>query len=113
MKRGFLLVCIIALVIITGCSKQTQDNNTPATNQENTITISDFSFQPQEIMINAGTELIWKQDDSVKHTVVSAGAFESNVLSKGDEFKFKFDKPGTYEYYCSIHPFMKGKVIVK
>lgn len=113
MKRGFLFVYIVVFAIIMGCSRQTQNNSLLESNQENTITISDFSFQPQEIMTNAGTEIIWKQDDSVKHTVVSNGMFESKILSNGDKFMFKFDKPGTYEYYCSIHPSMKGKVIVK
>jgi plastocyanin len=82
--------------------------------QEVVVKIDNFSFMPHDIMVAAGTTVIWVNNDDIPHTVVSTSdVFKSKALDTDDKFSFKFDKPGTYEYFCSIHPKMTAKVIVQ
>ena len=79
-----------------------------------TISIRDFSFAPMSTTVAVGTTVRWKNLDGEPHTVRSVDAtFASNALDQNDSFAFKFDKPGTYRYVCSIHPQMVGTIVVK
>jgi glucose/arabinose dehydrogenase/plastocyanin len=80
---------------------------------EQTVLIKNFSFNPSTLTIQAGTKVTWKNGDSVVHTATSQGNFDSGNLSKGEEFTFIFDSAGTFNYICTPHPFMKGKIIVQ
>jgi plastocyanin len=78
------------------------------------ITIDNFSFTPREITVAAGTMVTWVNHDDVPHTVVSTDKkFRSKALDTDDRFSFTFTDAGTYAYFCSVHPMMTGKVIVK
>ena len=80
------------------------------------ININNFFFTPKELTVAVGTTVTWTNKDEEPHTVVNAAsppAFKSAALDGGDSFTFTFDKPGTYKYFCSIHPFMIGTVVVK
>lgn len=84
--------------------------------ETDTVEIRDFSFQPKTIKVATGTTVTWTQGDDVAHTVTStdpAGLFDSGDLSRGERFAFTFTEPGTYRYFCSIHPSMRGAVIVE
>lgn len=71
------------------------------------------SFNPATVNIAGGTTVTWVNEDSVPHTVTSReGLFDSGTLERGRRFSFKFDKPGTYGYFCKFHPAMTGQVIV-
>lgn len=77
------------------------------------VTIRNFAFGPRSVTVKRGATVHWTNRDSEAHTVTSdAGAFNSPVLQPGAGFSFTFTKPGTYSYHCSIHPFMKGTVVV-
>jgi len=79
-----------------------------------TISIHEFMFSPTSITVTAGTTVHWKNLDPEPHTVRSVDAtFKSDALDQDDSFAFKFDKPGTYRYVCSIHPQMVGTIVVK
>jgi len=84
----------------------------------NTITIKNFAFDPQSMTVSAGSTVRWVNYDSVTHRIVfidTAGRdtdVDSNPLSASQSWSSKFDKPGTYDYYCTIHTDMKGKIIV-
>ncbi len=79
-----------------------------------TVKISNLTFGPQAITITAGTTVTWTNDDDLPHTVVATDkSFRSKPLDTGDRFSFTFAKPGAYAYFCSIHPMMTGKVVVK
>ena len=85
-----------------------------AKSQEVVVKIDNFSYMPHDITVAAGTTVIWVNNDDLPHTVVSTtDAFKSKALDTDDKFSVKFDKPGTYEYFCSIHPKMTAKVIVQ
>jgi plastocyanin len=74
----------------------------------------DFMFAPAALTVDAGATVTWTNKDDEPHTVVSeAGLFRSGALDTGESFSFKFDRPGTYRYVCSIHPRMVGTIVVK
>jgi plastocyanin len=79
------------------------------------VKIDNFSFGPQTITVAVGTEVTWTNQDDIPHTVVSDDktTFKSKALDTDEKFTFKFTKPGTYPYFCSIHPKMTGQVVVQ
>ena len=80
------------------------------------VKIDNFSFGPGSLTVAIGTTVTWTNRDDIPHTVVStddAKTFKSKVLDTDEKFSFTFSKPGTYPYFCSIHPKMTGKVIVQ
>jgi plastocyanin len=78
------------------------------------VTIDNFSFAPATLTVPAGTKVTWTNRDDVPHNVISVDKkFASPVLDTDEEFSYSFTDPGTYEYYCSIHSKMTGKVIVQ
>jgi plastocyanin len=82
----------------------------------NEVVIDDFHFGPTELTVAVGTKVVWTNDDSDPHTVTSDAdpkLLKSPPLDTGDSFAFTFDKPGTYRYFCSIHPRMQGTIIVR
>ncbi|HVY59888.1 MAG TPA: cupredoxin family copper-binding protein [Xanthobacteraceae bacterium] len=79
-----------------------------------TVKIDNFTFEPQTVTVKAGTTVSWRNDDDIPHTVTSATrAFKSKALDTGDTFAFTFTTPGTYEYFCSLHPHMKATIVVE
>lgn len=79
------------------------------------IEIHDFAFSPKELTVPAGARIVWTNRDDEPHTVVSAaGTFKpSRALDTDDSFSTVLDKPGTYAYFCGIHPMMVGKITVR
>lgn len=78
------------------------------------IRIDNFSFSPDTLVVTKGTQITWTNHDDIPHTVVEDGkVFRSMVLDTDEKFTFIAEKPGTYKYYCSIHPKMTGKVVVE
>ncbi|HEX3912275.1 MAG TPA: cupredoxin family copper-binding protein [Steroidobacteraceae bacterium] len=80
----------------------------------NSIQVKDFMFMPTTLTIIAGERVTWVNKDDEPHTVVSdTGLFRSGAMDTGESFSFKFDRPGTYHFTCSIHPRMVGSIVVK
>ncbi len=78
------------------------------------ILIKDFMFVPMQLSTKAGATVTWVNQDDEVHTVVSdAGLFRSGALDTDMTYSFKFDKPGTYRVFCSLHPQMKATVTVE
>ena len=78
------------------------------------VKIDNFSFGPTTLTVAVGTTVTWTNRDDIPHTVVSDDkVFKSKVLDTDEKFFFTFTKPGTYPYFCSIHPKMTGKVVVQ
>ena len=98
--------CVLFLAAATGAAAWGADANT--------IIVKNFSFSPMSLTIPIGTAVTWKNLDGEPHTIVSdQGLFRSGGLDQNDSFVFKFDKPGTYKFICSIHPTMMGTIVVK
>ena len=79
------------------------------------VRISNFVFDAETLTVPAGTTVTWINQDDDPHTIVSDDetSFRSKALDTNDSFSFTFAKPGTFGYFCSIHPHMTGKVVVK
>jgi plastocyanin len=78
------------------------------------VVIKNFDFSPMAVTIPVGGRVVWTNKDGEIHTVTSVdGAFRSGGLDQDDSFTFRFTKPGTYTYVCSVHPRMKGQIIVR
>ena len=79
-----------------------------------TVSMDHNTFIPSEITVVPGTTVTWVNKETMPHTVVDMNkGFRSKTLAKDASFSFTFATAGDYDYLCSIHPFMKGKVIVK
>src|ERR1700733_101516 len=88
--------------------------STAMAQEANAVVMKNFDFAPMAITIKAGTSVTWKNLDGEPHTVTSVdGLFRSGALDQNDAFTFKFDKPGTYKYLCSIHPRMMASAVVQ
>ena len=78
------------------------------------MNIDQFAFHPQRITVRAGTTVTWTNEDDIPHTVTSSTKlFKSKPLDTEDKFSFTFTTPGSYEYFCSIHPHMTGAIVVE
>jgi plastocyanin len=80
------------------------------------VEIDNFVFKPRELTVTAGTKVTWVNKDDVPHTATSSDntpAFDSKALDTDDKYSFTFTKPGTYRYFCKVHPHMTAVVIVK
>ena len=103
-------------------------NNASAASGGNSVTIAPGSstpsngkfFEPETLTVSKGSTVTWTNGDSTLHTVTSGSAesgnsgteFDSSYLAAGKTFQHPFSTSGTFDYYCTLHPYMKGKVIV-
>ncbi|MDH3247434.1 MAG: cupredoxin domain-containing protein [Acidimicrobiia bacterium] len=77
------------------------------------IEIVDNAFSPSSRQISVGTTLVWTNTGALPHTATDrAGRFDSGMLMSGDTYRRTFDAPGTYEYFCTLHPEMVGTIVV-
>lgn len=118
LRVSFLTIASTILIIfLSGCISQyggtanTQTNN----QQPNSIDISNFAFTPGELKLKVGDTVTWTNKDSVGHTVTSDSGTEldSSLLSQSDTYQHTFNQAGTFDYHCTTHPYMKGKIIVE
>jgi plastocyanin len=78
------------------------------------VRIDNFNFTPPDLVVAPGTTVTWTNADDSPHTVREKdGKFKSAALDTDDTFSQTFTAPGEYEYFCTIHPRMVGKVVVK
>jgi amicyanin len=78
------------------------------------VQIDDFAFSPPSLTVKAGTKVTWRNKDDIPHTVASSTRlFKSGALDTDDNYSFTFNEPGSYQYFCSLHPHMTGKIVVE
>lgn len=86
------------------------------TGASHSVQIVNFAYAPQAITVTAGDSITWTNQDEAPHTVTTSSgpqAINSPNLSKGQSFTYTFTVPGTYNYYCAVHPDMRAQVVVK
>ena len=111
-KRSRILFA--GLLAATLCAANIAALNARAEAASPAVHIDNFTFTPQEITIAPGTTLTWVNNDDIPHAVAATGnAFRSKALDTDQTFSFTFKEPGIYDYFCSLHPHMQGKIIVK
>jgi plastocyanin len=82
--------------------------------KEVNVNIVNFKFDPGTLTVDVGTKVTWTQlDETIHDSTSKTKVWSSPILNKGDKYSYTFTKAGTYEYWCSIHPEMLGRVVVK
>jgi plastocyanin len=85
-----------------------------AAEDANVVNIDNFTFTPPQLTVAVGTTVKWLNRDDIPHTVVETNkTFRSKALDTDDSFSFTFATAGTFNYFCSLHPHMVGKIIVQ
>ena len=112
---AFALVIALALLTSIRRAERGAKESVLSENAKTEVVIDNFSFSPGAISVPVGATVTWTNHDKVPHVVASAdNQFKkSPVLRAGQRFSNTFTTPGTYSYFCSIHPRMTGKIIVK
>jgi plastocyanin len=79
------------------------------------VAIDNFTFGPQSLTVTAGTTVTWINKDDIPHGIASSnnGFAKSKALDTDDSYSFTFTTPGTYQYFCYIHPHMTGTIVVQ
>ncbi len=112
MTAGGLLVSTLDSRVVHAGEVQTTAA-TPA-RAETTVLIDNFTFSPKELTVAPGTTITWVNRDDIPHAIAANNLeFRSQALDTDDKFSFTFSIPGDYLYFCSLHPHMTGKIIVK
>ena len=98
---------------VTSTQKQTPVTNTK--NQTYSVSIINFSFNPNSLTINKGDTVVWTNNDQVPHQVKgdNLSSLSAPVMSNGQTYSFTFSDSGTFSYHCAIHPTMKASITVK
>jgi plastocyanin len=112
--RAFAVVAaaLVSLTSIGGMRAQAAQGSKPP--QPVAIDIDNFKFGVVSMDVPVGTTVTWTNRDDVPHTVASTTkVFRSKPLDTGEAFSYTFKDAGTFEYYCSMHPRMTGKIVVK
>jgi plastocyanin len=108
--QAMLMLARVAILLTVAASFPL----TAAAQDAGQIVIKDYMFAPNSVTVKAGTTVKWTNKDDEPHTVVSDTAlFRSGAIDTDENFSFKFDKPGTYHFTCSIHPRMVGTIVVE
>ena len=100
------LVAILTLYSPRAASQEAKPSSTE-------VKVDNFAFAPQTLTVSANSTVTWVNKDDVPHVIASdQGVFKSKALDTDDKYSYTFTKPGTYTYFCSIHPKMTGTIIV-
>lgn len=103
----------LAALVATGSMKVRAEGKDTAA-AKYAVRIDNYSFTPQSITVPVGTTVIWTNGDDVPHTVAATDlAFHSKAMDTDEQYSHTFDAPGTYKYYCTVHPKMTGTVVVE
>lgn len=118
--KAISFICSLALIsAVFGISALVWAGDSVAGGKQTAVAVQLFNFKPKDIEVEAGTQVVWTNNDSILHTVTAGSPekrgseFNSNLDGKGSTFSFTFDQPGTYEYFCDRHQHMRGKIRVK
>ncbi len=108
-RRNVLrLVPTIAIGITCHFAPALADDPPPAT-----VTIDNFAFTPAALTVKQGTKVTFVNHDDIPHSIVGVGGkFRSKALDTDQSFEFTFATAGDFDYFCGLHPHMKGKIIV-
>lgn len=125
----------VMFFIVAGCSQQVparqqtapstniapvmagEQSSSPQQQNQQTVSILNYAFDPATVSVKSGTTVTWVNNDPVPHKIVSGtgsadGLFGSNNLAQGESYSFTFATAGTFDYFCQIHPSMKGRIVV-
>ena len=110
---GVATPLMIATLLLFAGAPSVSANDQPSAGGAD-VKIDNFSFGPETLTVSTGTTVTWTNRDDIPHTVVSTDlVFKSKVRDTDEKFSYTFTKAGTYPYFCSVHPKMTGKIVVR
>ena len=114
-KKIAALLCAITFLNLSLFALAGEMKNVDSTNKQNQIEIKDFAFNPQTLTVKSGEKVTWINRDEEPHTIVSVEKQfkKSTALDTDQEFTITAGAPGTYNYFCSVHPKMTGTIVVE
>lgn len=105
------LLAPLVAVTLAACGGDTNAQGDTGEPGEATVTVETFQFQPDPIVVQVGTVLTFVNEDAIDHTVTAGTrdrptpqVFDGQLPEKGATFQLTLDEPGTYDYFCQIHP---------
>jgi len=111
--RSFIAFAAASALLVAGAAGAAAPHP-PATAAAQVVTIGNFTFGPMVVHIPVGGSVTWINGDDVPHTVAAVDrSFRSRPIDTGERYAFTFTRPGVYSYFCSLHPRMIGKVVVR
>lgn len=132
---SLMLASVVAVLALAACAHETsarQGGGEASAGSAVEVTIQTFAFEPARVEVASGTSVTWTNRDAILHTVTSgiaekqgvpgvskdkraspSGLFDHEVDGEGATFSFTFEEAGAFEYFCAIHPGMKGAVVVR
>ena len=113
LTNGLIMLAMLLIAFSISC-QATPPTEEEAASTSTKINMSDFAFVPATVTVTVGTTVTWTNLDSAAHTVTSeTDLFNSGNLARNATFSYSFADRGTFSYFCAIHPYMKGEVIVE
>ena len=107
-------VLLLAAVLAAAPSLAIAGDAIPAAGAPTVVEIHNMKFAPLTLTVSVGTQVTWVNEDTTPHTVTDKGkVFRSAALDTKDNFTYTFASPGEFTYFCTIHPMMVGKIVVK
>jgi len=125
LKTIVLLVLVAPAAVLVGCTQKSDEAlemkaaaapAEKASGPVQEIVIDNFTFAPATVTIAPGTRVVWVNHDDVPHTATSTSKpkrFDTGTLDTDQKYAHVFTEPGTYNYFCAVHPKMTGQIIVK
>jgi len=112
-RRIVFLAALTAAVLLCGVGLLPDQGQALAQSKAE-ITIDNFTFAPAELTVSAGATVTWVNHDDIPHSIVDKNKlFRSRALDTDDSYSFTFTQPGSYDYFCGLHPHMTGKIVVR
>jgi plastocyanin len=113
MMRSAIAAAVLGAVVGSGLASGVIAARAQSTTTA--VSIDNFTFAPQTLTVKAGTMVTWTNKDDIPHGIAATGnAFtRSKALDTDDSYSFTFTTPGTYQYFCYIHPHMTGTIVVE
>lgn len=108
----FLTLAVLGYSIFNNIKANAALQQITFAEKTNSVIIKDYAFNPANIRIKKGDTVTWKNEDIIAHKIKS-DTFGSNDMVNGTTYQYKFENTGTFNYICSIHPSMKGMIIVE
>ncbi len=106
----FASLLFIPMLFFLGCTSYTSSQFNES---DTSVNILHSAFINDTLTVSVGSTVTWFNSDNIAHTATADdGSFDSGVLGRGESFSFTFSEPGEFEYICTLHPYMKGKIIV-
>jgi plastocyanin len=116
-RVAFVLAAVVAVFSYVGLRAAAGESATNPRVLERAnngkVGIADFEFQPTPLRVKAGSKVVFANESRVTHTATEKGSFNTGKIKPGKSVAIAFKHPGTFTYFCSIHPFMHGKIVVK